>query len=102
MRKRNNQVLLRLTKEEYEYFRSQVKISGLKMNTYLLELIKNNPIKERPPQDYARIVYEMSKIGNNVNQLAYNASKTNFTAVEDAQTAVLIMERCWDLVKGLQ
>lgn len=49
MRTRNKQVLLRLTDEEYKYFKKQVEKNGLKMNTCLVELIKNKPIKERPP-----------------------------------------------------
>lgn len=102
MRKRNKQVLLRLSEDEYKIFKAEVEKSGLKMNAYFVQLIKNKPIKERPPQDYAKIIYELAKLGNNVNQLAYKANKTNYTAVEDAKTAVLLMERCWDLVKGLE
>ena len=102
MRTRNKQLLIRLTEKEYNNFKNQVEKSGLKMNAYFVRLINNKPIKERPPQDYANIVYELSKIGNNINQLAYKANKTNYAAVEYAQTAVLLMEQCWDLVKGLE
>lgn len=102
MRTRNRQLLLRLSDKEYKYFKNEVEKSGLKMNAYFVQLIKNNPIKERPPKDYPRIIYELAKLGNNVNQLAYKANKTNYAAVEDAKTAVLLMERCWDLVKGLE
>lgn len=102
MRTRNKQLLLRLSENEYTLFKKEVEKSGLKMNAYFVALINKKTIKERPPQDYAQIVYELSKIGNNINQLAYKANKTNYAAVEYAQTAVLLMERCWDLIKGLE
>ena len=102
MRTRNKQLLIRLSEEEYKSFKKEVEKSGLKMNTYFIKLVNKNTIKERPPQDYAQIVYELSKIGNNINQLAYKANKTNYAAVEYVQTAVLLMERCWEVVKGLE
>jgi len=52
MRNRNNQVILRLSDKEYEYFKRQVEVSGLSMNVYMIHLITGYKIKERRPQDY--------------------------------------------------
>lgn len=104
MRKRNNQIIVRLSEEEYKPFKKQLEISGLSINDFIINLIMGATIKERPPKDYAKIIYEICKIGNNVNQLAYKANKTNktnYTAVEDTQTAVLLMEKCYKLVKSM-
>ena len=99
MRERNNTILLRLNDEEYKHFQRELKISGLSKNQYLIMLIKNHKIKERPPQDYAKIVYELAKIGNAINNIA---DKTNDNvSTEDIQKAVFLMKKCWALVEGL-
>ena len=98
MRKRNNSILLRLNNEEYKHFQRELKISGLSKNQYLVKLIDKHKIKERPPQDYAKIVYELAKIGNAVNDIA---DKTNDVSAEDIQKTVFLMKKCWDLVEGL-
>ncbi len=99
MRKRNNSILLRLNDEEYKNFQRELKISGLSKNQYLVRLINKHEIKERPPQDYARIVYELAKIGNDVKDIA---DKTNDNvSTEDIQKAVFLMKKCWDLIEGL-
>ena len=102
MRKRNNQIIVRLSDKEYNHFKKQIEISGLSINDFIIDLIMGTAIKEHPPKDYAKIIYEICKIGNNINQLAYKANKTNYTAVEDAQAAVLLMEKCYELVKSME
>jgi hypothetical protein len=101
MRKRNNSILLRLNDEEYKHFQRELKISGLSKNQYLVRLINNHEIKERPPQDYAKIVYELAKIGNAVNEITRKANETNGVSADDVQRAVMLMKTCWKLVEGL-
>lgn len=99
MRKRNNRVLLRLNDEEYRHFNQELNVSGLSKNQYLVRLIKNHEIKERPPKDYAKIVYELARIGNAVNDIVKKADGNE--SAEDIQKAVFLIKKCWDLIEGL-
>ena len=48
---------------------------------------------------YAKIVYELARIGNAVNDIA---DKTNGNvSAEDIQKTVFLMKKCWALVEGL-
>ena len=102
MRTRNNQIVFCLNDKEHKRFTKQVEKSGLTKAAFLRRIIKGHTVRERLPKDYAKLVYEVAKIGNNVNQLAHKANRTNYVAVEDAQTAVLLMEKLWEQVRGIQ
>ena len=101
MRTRNNQIGFCLNNKEYKRFTKQIEKNGLTKAAFLRRIIKGHTVRERLPKDYAKLVYEVAKIGNNVNQLAYKTNRTNHVAVEDAQTAILLMEKCWEQVKGI-
>ena len=68
---------VRLNKQEYKHLKRQSTIAGLKMDPFIRSLIMNTNIKSRPPNEYARLLRELSAIGNNINQIAYiaNASR---------------------------
>ena len=101
MRNRNNQVILRLSDKEYEYFKKQVEVSGLSMNVYMIHLITGYKIKERRPQDYGKLAYELSRIGNNINQIAYKANATNSVGKDDAEAALLLVKKCVRMLRNI-
>ena len=83
MRKRNYEVLLRLTEGEMDILSQKVKASGLSRNAFLVNLIINGIVYPSEPlkdinvrfQEYNRLI---AGIANNANQLArrYNITKT--------------------------
>lgn len=102
MRKRTNQIVFRLSDEEYSHFLEQLELSGLTRVQYLKRLIMQQNIKPRLPKEYARVVYEISKIGGNINQIAHHANASRYLAQEDAQIAVALMKKCWEQVQSLK
>ena len=74
MRKRNKRFSVWLNDGEYEKLNEDAKIAGLKKEHYIRKLIMGNKIRPHPPDEFAKIVRELSAIGNNVNQLAYKAN----------------------------
>ena len=74
MRKRTESMLLRLTKDEREHLDKCAVSAGLKREPYVRKLIMGTEIRPRPPDEFAKILRELSAIGNNVNQLAYKAN----------------------------
>ena len=65
MRKRNVQILFRLTEEEAEQLYSLVQKSGYRLC-------------EKPDPEFYKIMRELSAIGNRINQLAAKANALNF------------------------
>ena len=77
MRKRNVAILFRLNKKEAEALDKKVKRSGLNREAYLRQLISGVVPRDAPPPDYYSMMRELHKIGNNLNQIAVIAYKTN-------------------------
>jgi len=92
MRTRNKQIVFNLNDKEYKHFRNQLAISGLTKAKYLRQLIMQQDIKPRLPKEYAKVVYEISKLGGNINQIAHRANASRYLAQEDAKTAAELMQ----------
>jgi Ribbon-helix-helix protein, copG family. len=78
MRKRNVQILFRLTEDEAAYFDTQVKRSGRSRESFLREMIKGYRLCEKPDPAFYKVMRELSAIGNRINQLAVKANALDF------------------------
>ena len=102
MRSRNNQVVIRLNDREYKYFQKQVDLSGLSMNTYITHLIIRYKIKERPPRDYGKLAWEISKVGTNINQIAHKVNATGNASNSNIDAAVLLQKKIIELMRDMR
>ena len=75
MRKRTIPVMLYLSAEENEQLNYDLHRTGLKKSQYLRALIMKQEIRERLPIDYYHMLTEISRIGNNINQIARIANQ---------------------------
>ena len=75
MRKRDIQIKLWLNKEEYNVLQQDTERTGLTQSKYLRALIMKRPIHEKLPVDYYRMLTELSRIGNNLNQITRAANQ---------------------------
>lgn len=78
MRKRNVQILFRLTDEEAEQFYALVKKSGRSKEAFLREMVRGYRLCEKPDPEFYQMMRELSAIGNRINQLAAKANALNF------------------------
>ena len=78
MRKRNAQVILRLTPDERGLLQHSARKAGLTQSAYLRMLIAGHVPKELPPIEYHKLLRELYAIGNNLNQIAARANTTGF------------------------
>ena len=88
MRKRNVQIKLWLSDEEADVLRQDVKRTGLTQSKYLRALIMKREIYEKLPIDYYHMLTEISRIGNNLNQIAQKAHTLNVIDVQRYDAAV--------------
>ena len=74
MRKRNVQILFRLTEEEAEHLNELVRKSGRSKEAFLREMVRGYQLCEKPDPEFYKMMRELSAIGNRINQLAVKAN----------------------------
>lgn len=65
---RPKQMVIRMSAEEYEKVKSQVKKSGMKQQDYLIKCITGKAIVNT--EGVKNVLPELKRVGNNLNQLA--------------------------------
>ena len=75
--KRKNEIKLRLYDDEFNKLNLEVEKCGLSREAYLRSLIKHELPRGKPTEDYLEVIHQLKKIGNNLNQIAVIAYKTN-------------------------
>ncbi len=75
-------------------------MTGLSVSVLIRKLIAGIQLRPRPPDEYTKLLRELSAIGNNVNQIAYwaNARKSIYEA--EIVDAVKLVRKAWELVKN--
>ena len=99
MRKRDHFVGLWLDDREYAHLSSQCAVTGLSASAFVRQLIGGVQLRPRPPDEYAKLLRELSGIGNNINQLAYWANATKSVHEAELLEAGELARRAWRLVK---
>lgn len=78
MRKRNVQILFRLTEDEAERLDTLVRRSGRSRQALLREMVNGNRLCEKPDPEFYKVMRELSGIGNRINQLAAKANALDY------------------------
>ena len=99
MLKRQKQVTVRFTEEEYRQLKNKCDTAGMKMEPFLRALVSGCALRERPPDSYKALAAQVAAIGNNLNQLTRLANSTG--KIENAQLAEAnrMMQRVWQLMR---
>lgn len=74
-RKRNKNISFRVSDQELHLIRSRITASGMSVRNYFLHCISNTEITIKPYGN--EVVCELKRIGNNINQIAYNSNVGN-------------------------
>lgn len=74
MRNRKKILFVYLSQTEEQQLNKVLDATGLTASAYIRKLIMQREIQPRPPDEYAKLLRELSAIGNNINQLAYKAN----------------------------
>ena len=85
-RKRKKQLHVFLSEEEYEYLKYQADSIRFSVSNYVRAALFFNGItvvSNELKLDIDRTIYEMNKIGNNINQIAFNCNVKGSTEMED-------------------
>ena len=85
--------------KEYAYLQKQCEISGLSASAHIRKAIMGTQIRPRPPDIYAKLLRELSAIGNNINQIAYWANSQKSILEPEIVDAAILAKEAYKLVK---
>lgn len=68
---------IRLSYEEDDKLRLDSLKANLSKSEYVRRLIMGNEIKEKPDDRFYNVMTQLTKIGNNLNQISRKANKTD-------------------------
>ena len=102
MIKNRNRFHIRFDDTGWDKLITDAKSCGLSKAEYIRRLVDEKEIKPKPPETYTKLVYEISMIGNNINQLAHQANSMGFTSKEQADKAVVLAEKCMTLMREMR
>lgn len=99
MRKRNHHVSIWLSESEHDHLKKQAALAGLPVDPFVRTLIQGVDLRPRPPDIYPALLWELSAIGNNANQIAHIANGRKDISPEEVAEAVRLIRQAWRLVK---
>lgn len=98
MRKRTNQIIIRLTDDELAALNEQVKRTNLSREQYCRDALKGVSIREKPPVDLPKLILEDLRVGNNINQLATIANAQGLLDAPQLREEVLVLREFEKLI----
>lgn len=102
MRKRNFTFTFYMNEKEHRQFEKQVAVSGLSKAEFIRSLINKVEIKARLPDEYIQVYRLLSNLTNNINQIAHHANSTGYIDPRQMNAAIIMIENCWEHIKGLR
>ena len=100
MRKRPRHVSVWMNETEYQHLKKQAEIAGMGLDPFIRSLIAGVQLRPRPPDEYTRLLRELSAIGNNINQIAHWANAARSIRESEIVDAVVLAKKAWELVKN--
>jgi len=102
MIKNKNRFHIRFDDDGWNKLINNAKLSGLSKAEYLRRLVNEKEIKPKPPETYSKLLYEISMIGNNINQLVHQANSMGAATKSQADKAVVLAEKCMTLIREMR
>ena len=94
-----HQLHVMLSEKDYAHMKEQQRRSGLSTSALIRSLIAGLEIRERPTEAVLQVYRELNAIGNNVNQLAFQANARGEATQEEIHEAVLLVREAVQLVR---
>ena len=90
MRTDNHQVNIRVNEAEYAKIQASARIMGLTVPKYCKHLVMQSKLKEPKlaDEEYQKIIVDLSRIGNNINQIARQLNQSKSEVAEEEWLAV--------------
>jgi len=101
MRSRNIKFSIWLNEKEYIKLEKLAKTTGLKKAPIIRSLIMEFEVKPHPPENFAKLLRELSAIGNNINQIARVANSTKIISNDEINEIQTMFKMLWRMLKNI-
>ena len=88
MRTRNHRVVFYLNDKEFEAFEQKAKRSSRSREAFIRKAIEDVQIKELPPADLYKLIWEIRRVGNNIDQILMIANSKGILNIPDLRKAI--------------
>ena len=88
MRTRNHRVVFYLNDREFEAFEEKAKRSSRSREAFIRRAIQEVQIKELPPADLHKLIWEIRRVGNNIDQILMIANSKGILNIPDLRKAI--------------
>lgn len=88
MRTRNHRVVFYLNDKEFEDFEKKAKRASRSREAFIRKAIQEVQIKELPPADLPRLIHEIRRVGNNIDQILMIANAKGILNIPDLRKAI--------------
>ena len=88
MRKRNHRVVFYLNDKEFDAFEQKAKRSSRSREAFIRKAIEDVQIKELPPTDLYKLIWEIRRVGNNIDQILMIANSKGILNIPDIRKAI--------------
>ena len=88
MRTRNHRVVFYLNDREFEAFEQKAKRSSRSREAFIRKAIEDVQIKELPPADLHKLIWEIRRVGNNIDQILMIANTKGILNIPDLRKAI--------------
>ena len=102
MRRRANQIIIRLNDEELSLLRRKVQESGLSMTMFFRTVIVSGEVKPLPPELVTDMQRQIRGIGRNVNQITKLAHISGKVSMETLRQISAAQEKIEKLLARLE
>ena len=88
MRTRNHRVVFYLNDKEFEAFEQKAKRSSRSREAFIRKAIEDVQIKELPPADLYKLIWEIRRVGNNTDQILMICNAKGILNIPDLRKAI--------------
>ena len=100
MREIAKSMSLRLTEEEYIALQARAKEYVLKIEPTVRRMIVETHIESSPQEIYTDMLRELSAIGKQINQIAYQANVQNRITDAEASRSAALVRQAYTLIES--
>lgn len=94
---RTRKMTFRLTEEEYKKIKEKVEEAGISQQQFLLKTALEKEIIHI--KEYQELIFQIKKIGTNINQIARKANETGHISESDISAVKGGLEQIWQSLR---
>ena len=88
MKKRNHEIKIRFSPDELASLNAQAKKAGISREQFCRNAIQGVVIRENPPADLYKPIWEIRRVGNNIDQILMIANTKGILNIPDLRKAI--------------